>query len=102
MFAILLIGCTKENVKHTTTSAAKNFLNNNVIEGQITVVGNEPFTELGLMVNDSTVYMLDCSKEIKNTLLKNQGSFYKIFFTKKTESKNGIRLSVSKTEKIQK
>jgi len=85
------------NEKLTSTSTENLFF-----EGQITVVGNEPFTKLGLIVNDSTVYMLECNQETKDKLLNNQGHFYKIFVKEKIETKTGIKLDVIKTERIKK
>jgi len=102
LFLITLIGCTKENLQNTSSQSGKKLMNNSFVEGKITVVGNEPFTVLGLQVNDSTVYKLDCNEKTKNLLLKNQGELYKIYFTKKTDTKTGIKLEVTKTEKIKK
>jgi len=77
-------------------------VNKNFIIGQITVIGNEPFTELGVIVDDTTVFVLDCNKEIKEKLLKNQGENYKIFIENNIELKANNKVSVITAEKINK
>ena len=77
-------------------------MNKNFIIGQITVVGNEPFTELGIMVDDTTVFVIDCSKEMKEALRKNQGQIYKLFIEENIESKSLNTVSVITAEKINK
>ena len=77
-------------------------MNKNFIIGQITVIGNEPFTELGVIVDDTTVFVLDCNKEIKEKLLKNQGENYKIFIEDNIELKTNNKISVITAEKINK
>ena len=52
----------------------------NYVKGYITVVGNEPFTKLAVITNDNKVFLLQCSKELKNQLWKQQGSFYYILY----------------------
>jgi hypothetical protein len=54
---------------------------NNTVKGRIAVVGNEPFTRLAIIVDDSKVYILDCSEELKKELLKKQGWQYAIQFS---------------------
>ena len=34
-------------------------------EGQITVVGNELFSKLALIIDDTTIYTLDCNEETR-------------------------------------
>ncbi len=53
---------------------------NNVVKGYIAVVGNEPFTRLAVMVDKNKVYLLECDKELKDELMKNQGNYYAIQF----------------------
>ncbi len=52
----------------------------NYVKGYITVVGNEPFTKLAIKTNDDKIYVLQCSKELKDQLWKQQGSFYYILY----------------------
>ncbi|MCP5061995.1 MAG: hypothetical protein GY936_05970 [Ignavibacteriae bacterium] len=100
LFIVSLMSCSSEKVNYEEKVQHKTSVKKSFIIGQIAVVGNEPFTELGLIVNDTTVYTLDCNKELKETLLKNQGQNYKIFIKDgiKYETKN--KLSVIAAEKI--
>ena len=66
--------------------------------GQIVVVGNEPFTNVAIQVNPSTNYILDCSGEIRATLLDNQGKWVKIFYNKIDNSNNINTIEVQKAE----
>ncbi|MHB8907230.1 MAG: hypothetical protein ACYC6D_14010 [Melioribacteraceae bacterium] len=52
----------------------------NYVKGYITVVGNEPFTKLAVKTGDDKIYILQCSKELKDQLWKQQGSFYYILY----------------------
>ena len=52
----------------------------NYVKGYITVVGNEPFTKLAIMTDDNKVFLLQCSKELKDELWRKQGSFYYILY----------------------
>ncbi|MEE9429646.1 MAG: hypothetical protein V3V16_01320 [Melioribacteraceae bacterium] len=96
------VSCTKEKVKLEDSSLSKKAEASISYEGKITIFGNEPFTELGLNVNDTESYILECSKELKDSLRKNQGQTYKVFVSKKTETNLGTKLSVIKVEKITK
>ena len=50
----------------------------NSVKGYITVVGNEPFTNLAIRTEDDKTYVLQVSKELKDELWKKQGSYYYI------------------------
>ncbi len=52
----------------------------NFVKGYITVVGNEPFTKLAIKTGDDKIYVLQCSKELKEDLWRKQGSLYYIFY----------------------
>ena len=69
-------------------------------EGQITVVGNEPFTKLALIIDDTTIYTLECDKATKDSLWKNQGKYYRIFANEKIVTKTGTKLKIDKSELI--
>ncbi len=99
LFSLIISSCSNEKINKTTSSDIDN---NAFVEGRITVVGNEPFTQLGLSVNDSIVFLLDCNKKLKENLLHNQGQFYKIQFSERKETENGTMLKVVNSEKIQK
>lgn len=100
---LLLISCTacktqSEEKLSTGVEKTENIMK--VVEGRIAIIGNEPFTKLGLVVNDSTIYQLKCDEETKDLLWKNQGEAYKIFVDKLTKSNEGTKIDVSKVEKI--
>ncbi|MFA3782705.1 hypothetical protein ABRY23_06515 [Melioribacteraceae bacterium 4301-Me] len=54
--------------------------NENTVKGYITMVGNEPFARLAVMVDTNKVYLLDCDSKLKEELMKNQGAYYTIEF----------------------
>ncbi|GEM_PF-1483552 len=54
--------------------------NENTVKGYITMVGNEPFARLAVMVDTNKVYLLECEKDLKEELMKNQGRYYTIEF----------------------
>ena len=91
-FLTFLFSCSGKKVENKTEP-------NSYIEGTIQKVGNEPFTKLALQVNDSTIYLLECTTEINNLLLSKQGEMYKIYFSEKIETELGTKVIVSKTEK---
>lgn len=51
----------------------------NLIKGYITVIGNEPFTQLA--INDGKkLFAIKCEKELFDKLMKSQGTFYVLEF----------------------
>ena len=81
LFIFLLIadGCTCNCGK----SSAEN-----TIKGYITVVGNEPFTNLALQTDENKTYILQCGKELKDELWKKQGSYYYIKYSELNEKED--------------
>jgi hypothetical protein len=61
-------------------NCGKNSNEENFVKGYITIVGNEPFTKLAVKTGDDKIYILQCSKELKDQLWKQQGSFYYILY----------------------
>ncbi|HVO73665.1 MAG TPA: hypothetical protein VMT35_06555 [Ignavibacteriaceae bacterium] len=78
---ILLSGC----------SSSKDTDGTSFVTGQIQMVSNEPFAKLGL-VNDATLYLLDCSKEMDEILYNNQGKFAKIYYSSVNKNDEGIKV----------
>jgi len=70
------------------------------VEGKIVKVGNEPFTELAIQINDNSIYILDCNTELSDSLSNNQGESYKIYFNKKTKTDLGTKIKVTSVEQI--
>lgn len=48
----------------------------NLIKGYITVIGNEPFTQLAIVNDKSEVFILECEEGQKNELWKRQGDYF--------------------------
>jgi hypothetical protein len=89
---------TEDGVKYN------NFAIDTLVEftGKITKVGNEPFTNLALMLDDSTMILLDCKENIKSELEIHQGSFYKIIGNLIDDDKMVQKIIVKNVEKVRK
>jgi len=74
----------------------------NTVKGAIAVVGNEPFTRLAIIVDDSKVYVLDCSEELKKELLKKQGRQYAIQFSESRKELGSEVITVEKAVPLDK
>lgn len=72
----------------------------NPVVGIIRVVGNEPFTQLAVNLDGKTVYTLECTKEVKSELMKNQGKVYEIVYKEIKETNEGVTLVVEKIIKV--
>ncbi len=92
----LLFSCSAKK----TASDNIQLITDSSFEGTIVVVDNAPFSKLALQVNDSTSYYIECSESLTDSLLKEQGELYKIFFSEKIETQLGKKIVVSKIEKI--
>ncbi len=101
---LLLLFATLLNCSGDKTELEKKRNNSNkeiFIEGTIATIGNEPFTELAIQVNDSTSYILECNKAISDSLLKQQGELYKVYYDNKSpSSKVDGKIIVSGIKKV--
>jgi len=86
-FCCLVNGCSADTV-----------LSKGFIDGQIMVVGNEPFTKLAVFDSSNNCYLLECGEEMKNELWKKQGAFLRIFFDANKQDLDGIKLKVNHFE----
>jgi hypothetical protein len=77
-------------------NCGKNNNQESFVKGYITVVGNEPFTKLAIKTDDDKIYVLQCSKELKEDLWKKQGSFYYIIYNGLKEEENSPTIAVEK------
>lgn len=68
----------------------------NTVKGYITVVGNEPDTKLAIKTAADKIYLLQCSKELKAELLKQQGTFYYVKYGDSREQNGATILIVEK------
>jgi len=95
---LVLTGCAKKNIE---TQHSKKIISKSakMVEGKIAVTGNEPFTKLSVVVNDSTVYILKCDSATGQMLRNNQGKLFKIIFDNKVKTSSGEELTVIKVEK---
>ncbi len=55
----------------------------NTVRGVITMLGNDPFSEIGIKTEDNINIVLICSKELKKELIDAQGKLYLIQFSEK-------------------
>lgn len=62
-------------------NCGKTDMEKNSLQGIITIVGHEPEAKLALRVDDNTVYLLKCSKELRDELWKEQGNLYYIKYS---------------------
>jgi hypothetical protein len=88
-FCCLVNGCAADRV-----------LPKGFIDGQIVVVGNEPFTKLAVLDSASNCYILECTVEMKNELWKKQGANVRVFFDSHKLDPDGIKLIVNHIEYI--
>lgn len=64
------------------------------IKGRVLVVGHSPFTHMALQTDSTTVYLLDCSKEIRSQLSEHQGNFAVISYKDTTGTPDGLSIKV--------
>ncbi len=72
------------------------------ITGEITVIGNEPFTKLAVRVENGKTFLINGSEEIRKLLLSHQGNIAEIFYTE-IENKDSVdEIEVTKIEFLSK
>lgn len=89
---VVLLNCSGDKTELTKKEV--------FIEGVITKVGNEPFSELVIQVHDSTSYIMECDKAMTDSLSKQQGEFYRVYYTKKIVTQLGEKITILKVERI--
>ena len=80
LFVLAVIITTAASFSGCSCNCGKSGSEQNYVKGYITIVGNEPFTKLAIKTGDDKIYVLQCSKELKDQLWKQQGSFYYILY----------------------
>lgn len=101
LIIVLVCSCkTTNNEQNSSNQKSNDQKKLEFVTGQITTIGNEPFAELGIVVNDSTIYTLKCDNEVKSNLSGNQGKFFKVYYYKKNDSIGTIKLDVIKFEPV--
>ncbi len=60
------------------------------LKGEIVIVGNEPFTQLALKLDNSKIYLLECDDNLRKELWDKQGSRYAIEFTESKVDQFGM------------
>jgi hypothetical protein len=70
--------------------------------GEVYVIGNMPFTRLALKIDQQQTYVLDCPKEVENTLMQHQGQTVKILARPGERTPEGNSLKVVSAEILQK
>ena len=66
------------------------------VVGIIKVVGNDPFTNLAIEINNKVSYILECTEDVKKELLKNQGKVFEIKYNSVKNNEQGVVLVVEK------
>ena len=59
--------------------------------GQIQMVSNEPFAKLAL-INDESLYLLDCSEDVYKMLYNSQGKSAKIYYSGMYKNDEGLKV----------
>ena len=67
----------------------------NIVKGFITIIGNEPFSKLGIKLENNKNYLLECSDELKKELWNRQGFYYAVEFSE-SKIENGVPVLVVK------
>lgn len=101
LIIVLVYSCkTTNNEQNVSDQNNNDHKKLEFVTGQITTIGNEPFTELGIIVNDSTIYALKCDNEVKSNLSGNQGKIFKVYYNEKIDSIGTTKLEVVKFEPV--
>jgi hypothetical protein len=79
-FFILLAGC----------AGSKDMDGTSFVIGQIQMVSNEPFAKLAL-INDASLYLLDCNEDVYKMLYNSQGKSAKIYYSSMYKNDEGIK-----------
>lgn len=58
------------------------------IKGVSTMVGNEPFSRIAIIVSPHNVYVINGSTEIKQNLIGHQGMYFNVKYTQIKDSAN--------------
>ncbi len=82
----------------TAGCSTKDSINSKFVVGEVEVVGNEPFINLAVKINPTSVYILNCDNETKTFLFKNQGKMIKIFYDSIDNDKTPKEIFVKKAE----
>lgn len=74
---------------------------NDSLTGILNVIGNEPFTKLGLQDSNGTMYILKCTKEMESELRTKQGKKVSVYYRDREQIPEGQALKVVKFEFFQ-
>jgi len=87
----------KDSIPSTTSPYFTSAVNDTVT-GVLYIIGNEPFTKLGLQTLDGTMYILKCTKEIESGLRTKQGKIVTVHYDGMEQIPDGQTLKVVKIE----
>ncbi len=93
LFAMFVLGCGTSKVSDRHVSYTT---------GEIEVVGNEPFIHLALKTDSTKIYILNCSRDVKNILMQNQGKISKIYYSEMDSTKTPSVIKVDSIKIISK
>jgi hypothetical protein len=94
-FIIILLGCSSSS-DSSLQGEDENGIN--FVTGEILMVNNEPFAKIALL-NDKSLYLLDCPEDVGNILSKNQGKTAKVYYSSSSVNKESVK--VLKVDKIE-
>lgn len=89
LLIVLLLSASCSSSKDSAQGEVK------TIKGRVFVVGNSPFTHMALQTDSTTVYLLDCSEEIRKQLSEHQGNFAEVSYKDTVETPEGKALKVT-------
>jgi hypothetical protein len=90
---VILLGCSASENSASDDQSGTNF-----VTGELLMVNNEPFARIALM-NDTSLFLLDCPDGIKDILYNNQGKKAKVFYS--SVSTNQEKIKVLKVDKVE-
>jgi hypothetical protein len=65
-----------------------------MLDGVIFSIGNDPFTKLGIQVENKSMIILRCSKEVEKELRSHQGQQVRILYDAIEDTPDGISVLV--------
>jgi hypothetical protein len=87
-----------KDTKSSTISQNVTSTMSDTITGVLYVIGNEPFTKLGLQTSNGTMYILKCTKEVELDLRTKQGKIVNVYYDGREQIPEGQALRVIKIE----
>ena len=71
-----------------------------ILVGRIFVIGNEPFTKVGLEAETGEMYVLECTPDLQTVLRRKQGATMKIHYEMSERVPEGLAVKVIRAEEV--